>query len=126
MRRREYRALWNEVQQEAGYLLTRLLYLMQSRPTVPLRWPPPDGKLAMNKLWKQRRGDFRLLPARDRGRQPGRSPSACWVDESASMGGQQKHRIAPRRSQAVLLGETLSRIDVSRSRSSATAPRPAF
>jgi hypothetical protein len=105
----EYRALWNEVQREAGYLLTRLLYLMQEQAYLRYGGHHRSGKLEMNKLWKQRRGDFRLFQRVIEG---GRQEIAfsLLVDESASMGGQQKHRIAAKA--AVLLGETLSRIDV--------------
>jgi cobalamin biosynthesis protein CobT len=105
----EYRALWNEVQREAGYLLTRLLYLMQEQAYLRYGGHYRSGKIEMNRLWKQRRGDVRLFQRVIEG---GRQEIAfsLLVDESASMGRQQKHRIAAKA--AVLLGESLSRIEV--------------
>ena len=104
-----YRLLWTEVQREAGYLLTRLLYLMQEQAYLRYAGRFRSGKLEMNKLWKQRRGDYRLFHRVVEG---GRQQIAIslLVDESASMGGQQKWRTATKA--AVLLGEALSRIDV--------------
>jgi len=104
-----YHLLWTEVQREAGYLLTRLLYLMQEQAYLRYGGHFRSGKLEMNRLWKQRRGDHRLFQRVIEG---GRQQIAIslLVDESASMGGQQKWRTAAKA--AVLLGEALSRIDV--------------
>jgi len=104
-----YHVLWAEVQREAGYLLTRLLYLMQEQAYLRYGGHFRSGKLEMNRLWKQRRGDHRLFQRVVEG---GRQQIAIslLVDESASMSGQQKWRTAAKA--AVLLGETLSRIDV--------------
>jgi hypothetical protein len=104
-----YCLLWTEVQREAGYLLTRLLYLMQEQAYLRYAGRFRSGKLEMNKLWKQRRGDYRLFHRVVEG---GRQQVAIslLVDESASMGGQQKWRTATKA--AILLGEALSRIDV--------------
>ena len=104
-----YRELWAEVQREAGYLLTRLLYLMQEQAYLRYGGHYRSGKLEMNRLWKQRRGDHRLFQRVVEG---GRQQVAVslLVDESASMGGQQKWRTAAKA--AVLLGEALSRIGV--------------
>jgi hypothetical protein len=104
-----YRELWAEVQREAGYLLTRLLYLMQEQAYLRYGGHYRSGKLEMNRLWKQRRGDHRLFQRVVEG---GRQQLAVslLVDESASMGGQQKWRTAAKA--AVLLGEALSRIGV--------------
>lgn len=105
----DYRQLWTEVQREAGYLLTRLLYLMQEQAYLRYGGHFRSGKLEMNRLWKQRRGDHRLFQREIEG---GRQQIAfsLLVDESASMGGQQRWRTAAKA--AVLLGEALSRIEV--------------
>ncbi|MCJ7512117.1 MAG: VWA domain-containing protein, partial [Anaerolineales bacterium] len=100
---------WSEVQRESGYLLRRLLLLMQEQAYLRYGGHFRSGKLEMNKLWKQRGGDYRLFQRVVEG---GRQQIAfsLLVDESASMGGQQKSRMAAKA--AILLGEALSRMDV--------------
>jgi hypothetical protein len=104
-----YRELWLEVQHEAGFLFSRLLRLLQEEAYLRYAGRYRSGKLEMNRLWKQRRGDYRLFQRPEHGGR--RQVAVCLlVDESASMQGQEKHRMAAKA--AVLLGEALSRLQV--------------
>ncbi len=104
-----YRQLWSEVQREAGYLLTRLMYLMEEQAYLRYGGHFRSGKLEMNKLYKQRLGDYRLFQRVIEGGQQ-QVAFSLLVDESASMSGQEKYRSAAKA--AILLGEALSRIDI--------------
>ena len=104
-----YRSLWLEVQREAGYLLSRLVRLLQEEAYLRYAGRFRSGQLVMNRLWKQRLADYRLFQRRETG---GRQSTAVslLVDESASMQGREKSRLAAKA--AILLGETLSRLQV--------------
>jgi len=104
-----YRDLWLEVQHEAGFLYSRLIRLLLEDAYLRYAGRYRSGKLEMNRLWKQRRGDYRLFQRQEHGGR--RQVAFCLlVDESASMQGQEKHRMAAKA--AVLLGEALSRLQV--------------
>ena len=104
-----YRALRAEVQREAGFLAHRLLNLL--REEVYLRYGGyfRSGKLNMAKLWKQRLGYYRLFEHPVSGSQRALAVTLL-VDESASMKGQDKFKMATKA--AILLGETLTQLDV--------------
>jgi cobaltochelatase CobT len=104
-----YRSLWLEVQREAGFLISRLVRLLQEEAYLRYAGRFRSGQLVMNRLWKQRLADYRLFQRREAG---GRQSTAVslLVDESASMQGREKSRLAAKA--AVLLGETLSRLQV--------------
>jgi hypothetical protein len=99
-----YRLLRAEIQREAGFLAQRLTNLI--REEVYLRYGGyfRSGKLNMAKLWKQRTGSYRLFQRPVTGGSRAVAFSLL-VDESASMKGQEKFRVATKA--AVLLGETL-------------------
>ncbi|HET7009682.1 MAG TPA: hypothetical protein VFI11_02810 [Anaerolineales bacterium] len=105
----EYQALWREVQGEAGRLIAHLVRRLEEETYLRYAGRYRSGKLEMNRLWKQRRGDYRLFQRREHG---GRSEAAftILVDESASMQGEDKIRTATKA--AILLGEALSRLRV--------------
>jgi hypothetical protein len=101
-----YRALWAEVQQEVGYLVQRMAGLMQDELRLRYGGQYRTGKLNTARLWKQRMGHYRLFQ-----RQMSGAPSVAvtvLVDESASMAGQEKYRMAAKAT--VLLGETMERL----------------
>jgi cobalamin biosynthesis protein CobT len=101
-----YRLLWSEVRREVGFLATRMTNLL--REDIYLRYGGQyrSGNLHTAKLYKQRLGNFRLFER----------PSAAersiafqlLVDESASMKGGDKARLAVKT--AILLGETLDQV----------------
>jgi hypothetical protein len=104
-----YRTAHNEIHHEAGYLAQRLLNLI--REEVYLRYAGyfRTGRLNKAKLWKQRIGNYRLFQQQV----PGSSHAVAFsllVDESASMKGQDKYKIAMKA--ALLLGETLDFVGV--------------
>jgi cobalamin biosynthesis protein CobT len=99
----------NEIHHEAGYLAQRLLNLV--REEVYLRYAGyfRTGRLNKAKLWKQRIGNYRLFQRQV----PGSSHAVAFsllVDESASMKGQDKYKLAMKT--ALLLGETLDFVGV--------------
>ncbi len=103
-----YRLLRAEIQREAGFLAQRLTNLI--REEVYLRYGGyfRSGKLNMAKLWKQRTGSYRLFQRPVTGGSRAVAFSLL-VDESASMKGQEKFKVATKA--AVLLGETLELLD---------------
>lgn len=103
-----YRALWSEVRQEVGYLVQRLTGRMQDDLRLRYGGQYRTGKLNTAKLWKQRMGHYRLFQRRISGHRS--IAFTLLVDESASMGGQNKCHMATKA--AVLLGETIDRLDV--------------
>jgi hypothetical protein len=103
---REYLTLWREVQREAGHLEGRLTYLLREEAYLRFGGQFRSGKLRTAKLWKQRLGIYRLF---ERPIPGGRSTAfTLLVDESASMKGKEKHRVAAKT--GILLGETLDRL----------------
>lgn len=105
----DYRRLRSEIQREVGYLARRLTNLL--REEVYLRYGGyyASGKLNMAKLWKQRLGNYRLF---QRPLERGKRGEAftLLIDESASMKGQDKWKVATKA--ALLLGETLDQLGV--------------
>jgi len=102
-----YRLVRAEIQREAGYLAHRLTNLIREEVYLRFGGQYRSGKLNMAKLWKQRIGNYRLF------QRPitGGSRAVAFtllVDESASMQGQEKSKIAMKA--ALLLGETLELI----------------
>jgi len=105
---RAYLALWREVQREVGRLEDRLIQLLREETYLRYGGQFRSGKLHTAKLWKQRLGVYRLF---ERPVRAGRSIAfSVLVDESASMKGQEKFRLAAKT--AILLGETLDHLDV--------------
>jgi hypothetical protein len=104
-----YRDLWMEVQREAGFLLSRFIRLLQEETYLRYAGRYRSGLLESNRLWKQRLGNYRLFQRRERGGKREVAVSLL-VDESASMQGREKSKTAAKA--AILLGETLSRLDV--------------
>jgi hypothetical protein len=104
-----YQKLWKEVQRESGFLVSRMLHLLEEQTYLRYSGRYRSGKLEMRKLWKQRLGTYRLFQRQEPRRQ---RDLACLllVDESASMQGNDKYRTAAKA--AVLLGETLHRLGV--------------
>jgi hypothetical protein len=103
-----YHALAAEVRREAGFLQSRLRSLLLEHAYLRFGGHYRSGTLRTAKLWKQRLADYRLFE-----RAITRERSAAFsllIDESASMQGQEKYLVA--RKAALLLGETLSRIDL--------------
>jgi hypothetical protein len=100
-----YRSLWLDVQREAGFLISRLVRLLQEEAYLRYAGRFRSGQLVMNRLWKQRLADYRLFQRREAGGRR-RTAVSLLVDESASMQGREKSRLAAQA--AVLLGETLS------------------
>ena len=104
-----YRLVRAEIQREAGYLAHRLTNLIREEVYLRFGGQYRSGKLNMAKLWKQRIGNYRLF------QRPvtGGSKAVAFtllVDESASMKGQDKSKIAMKA--ALLLGETLELLAV--------------
>jgi hypothetical protein len=104
-----YRALRSEVQREVGFLAHRLTNLIREEVYLRFGGYFRTGKLNMAKLWRQRLGYFRLFQRSITGGQRGVAFTLL-VDESASMKGQDKYKIATKT--ALLLGETLEQIEV--------------
>lgn len=104
-----YQDLWQEVQREASYLSSRLIRLLQEQAYLRFAGRYRSGKLEMNRLWKQRLANYRLFQRRERSERRSIAISLL-VDESASMQGRDKQRVAAK--VAVLLGETLSHLQV--------------
>jgi hypothetical protein len=99
-----YKRIRVEVQREAGYLAHRLTNLI--REEVYLRYAGyyRTGRLNKAKLWKQRIGNYRLFQRLVTGMSQAVA-FALLVDESASMKGGEKYKMAMKA--AILLGETL-------------------
>jgi cobaltochelatase CobT len=86
----------------------RLIQLMREETYLRFGGQFRSGKLHTAKLWKQRLGVYRLF---ERPVRAERSIAfSVLVDESASMKGQEKFRLAAKT--AILLGETLDHLDV--------------
>ena len=103
-----YASLWREVQREVGQLETRLTNLLREEAYLRFGGQFRSGKMHTAKLWKQRLGIYRLFERPVHG---GKSTAfSLLIDESASMKGQEKYRLAAKT--AILLGETLARLDV--------------
>jgi hypothetical protein len=105
----QYRIVHNEIHHEAGYMAQRLVNLI--REEVYLRYAGyfRSGRMNKAKLWKQRIGNYRLFQRQV----PGSSHAVAFsllVDESASMKGQDKYKLAMKA--ALLLGETLDFVGV--------------
>jgi hypothetical protein len=101
-----YRALWGEVQREAGFLATRMTNLLREDTYLRFGGQYRSGKLHTAKLYKQRLGNFRLF---ERSTVAERSIAfQLLVDESASMKGGDKARLAVKT--VILLGETLDQV----------------
>ncbi|HSR47821.1 MAG TPA: hypothetical protein VLL77_07505 [Anaerolineales bacterium] len=104
-----YRALWSEVELEAGALTRRLIRCLEEETYLRYAGRFRSGKLAMSKLWKQRLADYRLFQRRETGGRPATAFSVL-VDESASMKGHEKWRTAAKA--AILVGECLARLEL--------------
>jgi hypothetical protein len=104
-----YQQIQGEIQHEAGYLAHRLTNLI--REEVYLRYAGyyRSGRLNKAKLWKQRIGNYRLFQRMITGMSQAVAFSLL-VDESASMKGGEKHKLAMKA--AILLGETLDFVGV--------------
>jgi hypothetical protein len=101
-----YRALWGEVRREVGFLATRMTNLLREDTYLRYGGQYRSGKLHTSKLYKQRLGNFRLF---ERATAAERSIAfQLLVDESASMKGEGKARLAAKT--AILLGETLDQV----------------
>lgn len=104
-----YRDLWAEVQREVGFLVTRMTNLLREEAYLRYAGQFRSGtRLQGAKLWKQRMGNYRLFERPLAGVRA--AAFTLLVDESASMKGQDKFKIAAKT--ALLLGETLTRLDV--------------
>lgn len=104
-----YHALLAEVKHEAGLLLRKLTSLLREDAYLRYGGHYRSGSLNTAKLWKQRLGVYRLFQRRIGGRDR-QVAFTLMVDESASMKGQDKYEMATKT--AILLGETLSQLDV--------------
>jgi len=103
-----YQGIWREVRREAGFLEMRLTNVLREAAYLRYAGQFRSGKLRTAKLWKQRLGIYRLF---ERPVDAGRSMAfSLLVDESASMKGQDKYRLAAMT--AVLLGEALDRLGI--------------
>jgi hypothetical protein len=104
-----YQAVLTEVKHDAGFLVRRLTSSL--REDVYLRYGGHfrSGSLHAAKLWRQRLGVYRLFQRPISGIE---RPVAftLLVDESASMKGQEKYKLAMKT--AILLGETLHQLGV--------------
>ncbi len=104
-----YRMLKAEIDREAGYLARRLQNMIRGEMYLRFGGQYRSGKLNMAKLWKQRIGNYRLfqrpLTVSQRA-----AAFTLLVDESASMKGQDKHKIAKKA--ALLIGESLELLAV--------------
>ena len=104
-----YRTLRSEVQHEVGFLISRLTNLIRDETDLRYGGHFRTGRLNMARLWKQRTGHFRLFQRPVSGGRRGVA-FTLRVDERASMKGLDKWRVATKA--ALLLGETLDRLDV--------------
>ena len=104
-----YLALQREVKNDAGFLVRRLMLFIREEAYSRYGGHYHTGSLNTAKLWKQRLGVYRLFLRPVSGRE---RPVAITllVDESASMRGHGKARIATKT--AILLGETLNQLDI--------------
>jgi hypothetical protein len=101
-----YRALWSEVRREVGFLVTRMTNLLREDTYLRYGGQYRSGYLHTSKLYKQRLGNFRLF---ERPTAAERSIAfQLLVDESASMQGGEKVRLATKA--AILIGETLDQM----------------
>jgi len=103
-----YRALWSEVQREVGFLATRMTNLLREDTYLRYGGQYRSGNLHTAKLYKQRLGNYRLFERPSAGERS--LAFQLLVDESASMKGHDKIRMATK--MALLLGETLNRMGV--------------
>lgn len=103
-----YRALWGEVRREVGFLATRMTNLLREDSYLRYGGQFRSGNLHTAKLYKQRLGNFRLFERPTAGERS--LAFQLLIDESASMKGQDKIRMATKT--ALLLGETLDRVGV--------------
>ena len=103
-----YRALWSEVRREVGFLATRMTNLLREDTYLRYSGQYRSGNLHTAKLYKQRLGNFRLFERPSAGERS--LAFQLLIDESASMKGQDKIRLATKT--AVLIGETLERMGV--------------
>lgn len=104
-----YRALWSEIQREAGFLTRRLTYLLEEEAYLRFGGHHRTGKLNVGKLWRQRLGVYRLFQRPISGNERWVAFSIL-VDESASMSAGDKVETATKG--AVLLGETLDHLGI--------------
>jgi hypothetical protein len=105
---RRYHELWREVRREAGVLEIRLTRVLREQAYLRYGGRFRSGKLRTARLWKQRLGVYRLF---EREIDTGASVAfTLLVDESASMKGQDKYRVAAMT--ATLLGEALDQLDI--------------
>jgi hypothetical protein len=104
-----YRAIQAEVQREAGFLAQRLTNLLREEVYLRYEGQHRTGKIHMARLWRQRLGFYRLFQ-RPAGHGRRAVAFTLLVDESTSMKGQGKSELA--RKTAILLGETLARLEV--------------
>jgi len=97
------------VKNDSGFLVRRLMLFMREEAYLRYGGHYRTGSLNTAKLWKQRLGVYRLFQRPVSGRE---RPVAITllVDESASMRGHGKARIATKT--AILLGETLNQLDI--------------
>ncbi len=100
-----YWAVRREIQGEAGYLSHRLTNIIREEIYLRFAGYYRTGRLNKAKLWKQRIGNYRLFQRLVTGISQ-MVAFTLLVDESASMKGQDKYRMAMKA--ALLLGETLS------------------
>ncbi len=104
-----YRLMRAEVRREVGFLSHRLTNLIREEVYLRFAGYYRTGRLNKAKLWKQRIGNFRLF------QRPNISSShavafSLLIDESASMKGKDKYKMAMKA--ALLLGETLDLVSV--------------
>jgi hypothetical protein len=105
----DYRVLFSEVQREAGFLTRRLTNMIREEVYLRFGGYYRSGQLNKAKLWKQRIGNYRLFQRPISGGSRAAAITLL-VDESASMRGQDKYKIAKKA--AMLLGETLAQLSV--------------
>lgn len=103
----DYRALRSEMRSELGFLANRLTSLIQEEVYLRYAGYYRTGRLNKAKLWKQRIGNYRLFQRMVSGVSQAVAFSIL-VDESASMKGQEKYKLATKA--AILLGEALHAI----------------
>jgi hypothetical protein len=104
-----YRELLKEVKHDTGFLVRRLTSLLREEVYLRYGGHYRTGNLNTAKLWRQRLGIYRLFQRPVSGVERPVAFSLL-VDESASMKGQDKFRLA--RKTAILLGETLNQLEV--------------
>lgn len=104
-----YQQIRIEIQREAGYLAHRLTNLIHEEVYLRYAGYYRTGRLNKAKLWKQRIGNYRLFQRMITGMSQAVAFSLL-VDESASMKGGEKYKLAMKA--AILLGETLDFVGV--------------